>query len=90
VGRRLRLGLAGPSGKKRKRREESGPWAGWGRERGLGYGFFQTLFKSNLLHKFLQTFHKPFSQLFLKTFKATQQQTHAFQHDSQTLGYFLN
>jgi hypothetical protein len=90
VGRWLRLGRAGPSGKKEKggRRVGRGPD---GEGKGVwGLVFFQTLFNSNLLHKFLQTFHKPFSQLFLKTFKATQQQSHAFQHDAQTLGYFLN
>jgi hypothetical protein len=86
-----KMGQAGPRGK-RKRKE--------GEKRGFDLFFkplsnhfskpFLTLFKSNLLHKFLQTFHKPFSQLFLKTFKATQQQTHAFLHDAQTLGYFLN
>jgi hypothetical protein len=46
---------------------------------------FQPLSKSNLLH-----FFQPFSQIILKTFKATQRQTHAFQYDAQTLGYFLN
>jgi hypothetical protein len=91
-----KMGQAGPqrvwAAGKRKRKE--------GEKRGFDLFFlffqtpfkplFKTLFKSNLLHKFLQTFHKPFSQLFLKTFKATQQQTDAFQHDAQTLGYFLN
>jgi hypothetical protein len=60
----------------KKGEEESGPWAGWGKERGLGLVFFflfsnpfkqffsKPFFKSNLLHKFLHTFHKPFSQLF--------------------------
>jgi hypothetical protein len=51
---------------------------------------FQNLLKIKPFTQFFANFHKPFSQLFLKTFKATRQQTHAFQHDAHTLGYFLN
>jgi hypothetical protein len=89
----------GPRGKKKRGR--GGP-LGWkegrkGKE-GLGFFFFSNPFETtfqNLLKikpftQFFANFHKPFSQLFLKTFKATRQQTHAFQHDAHTLGYFLN
>jgi hypothetical protein len=69
----------------RRKKGGRGPRAGWEREKEFGVCFFlffqilfkqlfKTFFKSNLLHKFLQTFHKPFSQIILKTFKATQQQ----------------
>jgi hypothetical protein len=91
-GRWARLGHRefGPRGKENERRERRGGLIFFSFFQTPFKPLFKTLFKSNLLHKFLQTFHKPFSQLFLKTFKATQQQTDAFQHDAQTLGYFLN
>jgi hypothetical protein len=99
VGRRVKLGRASLVGRLERRKERGGvgPWAGWGRERGLGFVFF-LFFKSflnNFSNPFLnQTFYTFFitffHKLFLKTFKATQQQTHAFQHDAQTLGYYLN
>jgi hypothetical protein len=70
AGGRGKMGQAGPRRvwAARKKEEKKG-----GREEGFDlFLFFQTLLnhfskpflKSNLLHKFLQTFHKPFSQLF--------------------------
>jgi hypothetical protein len=97
---RGRLDADGPAGKK----EKGKGWAAGleRREKGKGgFGFFfffpnpfettfQNLLKIKPFTQFFANFHKPFSQLFLKTFKATRQQTHAFQHDAHTLGYFLN
>jgi hypothetical protein len=71
-------------------------WAEWGRERvwGLVVFFFFKSFLNNfsnpLFNQTFYTFSQPFSQIILKTSKATQQKTHAFQHDAQTLGYFLS
>jgi hypothetical protein len=46
-------GGIGRAGRRKKGWEESGPWAGWGRE--LGFGFFFFFFKS-----FLKNFSNPF------------------------------
>jgi hypothetical protein len=70
---------------------------GWKGGRGRGFEvlfflFFQILFKQLFKTLFkiknFTFFLQLVSQIILKTFKSTQQQTHAFQHDAQTLGYF--
>jgi hypothetical protein len=53
TGPRRPKGGTGRAGRRKKGREESGPWAEWGRERGLGFVFF--FFKS-----FLNNFSNPF------------------------------
>jgi hypothetical protein len=82
-GPKERAGLEadGPAGKKRKG-EGVGRWAGKKGERErrvwVFFSFFPTIlnhfskpFKNQTHYTIFANFHKPFSQLFLKTFKAT-------------------
>jgi hypothetical protein len=86
-------------GRRGEKEGEGGEWVVGRMGTGQGFGvWFFSFLKKNFLNNFSnpflnQTFYifsQPFSQIILKTFKDTQQQTHAFQHDAQALGYFLN